>query len=55
MSGDNLTQKTHKKGPSRSLHKIKANLPHWAEFQILRNGALGFCARVTKHAATEPH
>jgi len=22
-----------------SLHKINANLPHWAEFEILRNGA----------------
>ena len=24
----------------RPLHKIKANLPNWAEFEILRNGAL---------------
>jgi len=24
----------------RPLHKIKANLPHWAEFEILRNVAL---------------
>jgi len=23
----------------RPLHKIKANLPHWAEFEILWNGA----------------
>jgi len=23
-----------------SLQKIKENLPHWAEFEILRNGAL---------------
>ena len=30
-----------KKDPFTSLHKIKANLPHWAEFKILRmrNGA----------------
>ena len=40
LSGDNLTQKTQKKEPFTSLHKIKANLPHWAEFEILRNGAL---------------
>ena len=39
MSGDNLTQKTQKKDPFTSLHKIKANLPHWAEFEILGNGA----------------
>jgi len=39
LSGDNLTKKTHK-DPFTSLHKIKANLPHWAEFEILRNGAL---------------
>jgi len=26
----------------RPLHKIKANLPHWAEFEILRNGALWY-------------
>jgi len=25
--------------PFTSLHKIKANLAHWAEFEILRNGA----------------
>jgi len=40
LSGDNLTKKTQKKDPFTSLHKIKANLPHWAEFEILRNGAL---------------
>ena len=40
LSGDNLTQKTQKKDPFTSLHKIKANLPHWAEFEVLRNGAL---------------
>jgi len=40
LSGDNLTYKTQKKDPFTSLHKIKANLPHWAEFEILRNGAL---------------
>ena len=39
LSGDNLTQKTQKKDPFTSLHKIKANLPHWAWFEILRNGA----------------
>ena len=39
LSGDNMTQKTQKKDPFTSLHKIKANLPHWAEFEILRNGA----------------
>ena len=38
MLGDNLTQKTQKKDPYISLHKIKANLPHWAEFETLRNG-----------------
>ena len=32
--------KTQKKDPFTSLHKIKANLPHLAEFEILRNGAL---------------
>jgi len=31
--------KTQKKDPFTSLHKIKANLPHWAEFDFLRNGA----------------
>ena len=41
LSVDNLTQKTQKKDPFTSLHKIKASLPHWAEFEILRNGALG--------------
>ena len=40
LSCDNLTQKTQKKDPFTSLHKIKANLPLWAEFEILRNGAL---------------
>ena len=35
-----MTQKTQMKDPFTSLHKIKANLPHWAEFEILRNGAL---------------
>ena len=39
MSGDNLTYKTQKKDPFTSLHK-KENLPHWAELEILRNGAL---------------
>jgi len=34
LSGDQLTQKTQKKD------KIKENLPHWAEFEILRNGTL---------------
>jgi len=29
-----------KKDPFTSPHNIKANLPHWAEFEILRNGAL---------------
>ena len=47
LSGDNLTQKTQKKDPFTSLHKIKVNLPLWAEFKILRNGA--FCA-VPVHA-----
>ena len=40
MSGDNLTYKTQKKDPFTSLHKIKENLPRWAELEILRNGAL---------------
>jgi len=31
------------KDPFTSLHKIKANLPHWAEFEILRNGVLQGC------------
>jgi len=35
MSGDNLTLKTQE----RPLHKIKANLPHWAEFEIMRSSA----------------
>ena len=39
LSGDNLTQKTQKKDPFTSLHKIKANLQHWTEFEVLRNGA----------------
>jgi len=39
LSGDNQTLKTQKKDPFASLHEIKANLPHWAEFEILRNGA----------------
>ena len=46
LSGDNLIQKIQKKDPFTSLHKIKANRPHWAEFEILRNGAqneIGFC------------
>jgi len=29
----------HHDGTDTSLHKIKANLPLWAEFEILRNGA----------------
>ena len=40
LSSDNLTSKTQKKDPFTSLDKIKANLPHWAEFEILRKGAL---------------
>ena len=28
------------KDPFTSLHKIKASLPHWSEFENLRNGAL---------------
>ena len=40
LSGDNLTQKTQKRDQFTSLHKIKANTPHWAEFETLRNGAL---------------
>ena len=40
LSGDNLTKKTKKKDPFTSIHKIEANLPHQAEFEILRNGAL---------------
>jgi len=36
LSGENLTWKTQKK--ERPFHKIKAKLPHWAEFEILRNG-----------------
>ena len=39
LACDNLTQKTQKKDPFKNLHKIKANLPHWAKFEILRNGA----------------
>jgi len=39
LSGDNLIKKTQKKDPFTSLHKIKTNLPLWAEFEILRNGA----------------
>jgi len=39
LSGDNLTQKTQKKDTYTSLHKIKANKPHRADFEILRNGA----------------
>ena len=39
MSGDNLTQKTQKKDPFTSLHKIKENLPHWVKLKFLRNGA----------------
>ena len=39
LSGDNLTSKTQKKDPFTSLHKIKENLPLWAELKILRNGA----------------
>jgi len=39
LSGDNLTYKTQKKDPFTNLHKIKANLLLWAEFEILRNGA----------------
>ena len=31
-----------KKDLFTSLHKIKENLPHWAELAILRNGALLF-------------
>ena len=45
LSCDNLTQKIQKKDPFTSLHKIKANLPHWAEFEILRNGT----CRVVSH------
>ena len=40
MSGDNLTYKAQKKDPFTSFYKIKANLPLWAEFDILPNGAL---------------
>ena len=40
LSGDNLTQETQKEDPFTSLHKIKANLTHWAKFKILWNGAL---------------
>ena len=40
LSGDNLTQKTQRKDPFTSLHKIKANLPFWEEFEIFRNGTL---------------
>jgi len=43
LSGDNLTYKTQKKDPFTSLHKIKANLQHWAKFEILRNGELFVC------------
>jgi len=28
------------KTKERPLHKIKENLPHWAELAILRNGAM---------------
>ena len=42
LSSDNLTQKTQKKDLFTSLHKIKENLPHWAELKILRNGAWSF-------------
>ena len=34
-----ICPRKHKKDPITSLHKIKANLPHWTEFEILRNGA----------------
>jgi len=37
-----MQQKTGKqqKDPFTSLHMIKENVSHWAEFEILQNGAL---------------
>ena len=40
LSGDNLTWKTQKKDPFTSLYKFKANLEHWAEYEIFLYGAL---------------
>ena len=37
-----MQQKTRKKDLFTSLHMIKENVLHWAEFEILQNGAL-FC------------
>jgi len=42
LSGDNLTYKIQKEDPYTSLHKVKANVQHWADFEILWNGALSF-------------
>ena len=50
LSGDILPRKHKKKDPFTSLHKIKANLPHRAVFEILRNGAFssstGMCGQL---------
>jgi len=49
LSGDNLNQKTQKKDPFTSLHKIKENLPQWVELEILWNGA---CTLMPEAACT---
>ena len=44
----------HKKDPFTSLHKIKANLAHWAEFEILRckKRCIGYLSRVLVNPGT---